>query len=135
MPRQTKVALAGTVMFAGCSRRDLSLIAAVAARLSVPASRVLARQGARSGEFCVLIEGAADVTVNGEFTKAFSAGDFFGESSMNAEVSSRATITTTAPTKLLVIVGRDFGRLLTAIPHIRIYLDAVAVRRAAALSA
>ena len=112
--------LASIPLFAGCSRRELEQIGAIADETNVPAGRTLIEQNQPAYEFFALIEGTADVRRNGRKVKGMSGGDFFGEIALITKTPRTATVTTTSPARLLVIRGRDFERVLGEAPSIAV---------------
>ena len=53
-----------------------------------------------------------DVERDGKKVAALGAGDFFGELALISKIPRTATVTTTSPIRALVVVDRDFRRLL-----------------------
>jgi CRP-like cAMP-binding protein len=116
-------------LFAGCSKRELSEVAAIADELSLPEGRTLTKEGATGHEFLVLVDGAADVRRNGRKVNTLGAGDFLGEIALVTGAPRTATVTTTAPSRMLVITARDFRTLLRKTPSIQLkVLEAIAAR-------
>jgi CRP-like cAMP-binding protein len=116
-------------LFARCSRRELTEIAAVADELNLPAGSELTREGRPGKEFFLLVEGRAEVRRQGRRLKVLGAGDFLGEIALVAEIPRTATVTTVTPAHLLLMTARDFRTLLRDIPTLqRKVLYAVATR-------
>src|SRR6476619_3365615 len=116
-------------LFAGCARIDLRKIAAVADELDFRAGKTLTRQGGPGREFFVLLDGAVEVVRDGKQINVLRGGDFFGEMALISQKPRSATITTTSPTRALVITETNFRRLLRENPAIsRKVLEAVAAR-------
>jgi CRP/FNR family cyclic AMP-dependent transcriptional regulator len=119
-------------LFSGCGKRDLGAIAGIADELHWPEGRVIAKQGEKGREFFVIVEGTADVTVDGKQVATLGAGDFFGEMALLTEERRNATVTAATPMRGLVIVDRAFARLLREDPGVQTkILTAVAARAAA----
>ena len=92
----------------------------------------MTRQGGVGREFFVLLEGTAEIDRNGETVASIGPGDFFGEIALLCDRPRTATITTTLPTRALVITEASFRRLLRDQPGIQgRVLDALASRLAA----
>jgi len=93
----------------------------------------LVSEGASGYSFFVLLEGGAVVTAAGRPSVAVcEPGDFFGEIAILGDSRRTATVTTTKPSRLLVLFGTDFRRLQEAHPAVAARLEeAVAQRRAA----
>ena len=116
-------------LFERCSKRELNEIASLADELDLPAGRPLTKEGATGSEFVVLVEGSADVRRGGRTINTLRSGDFLGEISLVTGNPRSATVTTTAPSRLLVISARDFRRLLRDSASIQTkVLEAVATR-------
>ncbi len=111
--RDKKVELLGQVpLFAGCSKKELRQIAGIADEIDLRQGKVLTRQGAPGREFFVLLEGTVDVVRDGKKINELGAGQFFGELALVSNIPRTATVTATSPIRALVIVDRDFRRLL-----------------------
>ena len=116
-------------LFSRCTKKELAALALVADELDVPAGRELTRQGEPGREFMVLVSGAADVVKNGRRVARLGSGDFLGEVALLTGGPRTATVTTTAPTTLLVLTQRAFGRVADEVPSVRAsLLAALAVR-------
>lgn len=102
----------GVPLFAQCSKAELARVAAIADELHVPEGKTLTKEGEPGLEFFVLVDGTAAVHQGKRKINEMSGGDFFGEVSVLAGTPRTATVTTTAPTRLLVITDRDLNRLL-----------------------
>ncbi len=131
--KDAKVEMIGRVpLFAECGKRDLRAIATIADELSWPQGRAIAKQGDRGREFFVIVEGSADVTIDGTKVGSLGPGDFFGEMALLADEPRAATVTPMTPMRVLVVVDRAFSKLLRDEPSIQSkILSAVAARAAA----
>jgi len=119
-------------LFGGCGKRDLQSIAGIADEITWPQGKAIAKQGEHGREFFVIVEGSADVSIDGKKVGALGPGDFFGEMSLLADKPRAATVTPMSPLRVLVIVDRAFRRLLKDDPGIQAkVLSAVAARAAA----
>lgn len=101
-------ALRQVPLFAHCTNRDLEFIASRTDELEVSAGRELVRQGRPGDTFYVLLEGQADVTVDGDRRPPLGPGDFFGEISMLDRGPATATVVTTTPARLMVMSHSQF---------------------------
>jgi CRP/FNR family cyclic AMP-dependent transcriptional regulator len=128
--KNAKVALIkGVPLFAGCSKRELDEIASIADEIELPKGRDLTREGAAGHEFLVLADGRAEVTRKGRTVNKLRSGDFLGEIALITGAPRTATVTTTAPSRMLVITARDFKSLLRRMPSLQLkVLDALAGR-------
>ena len=108
-----KVDLLATVpLFSGCSNKELRRIATLADEIDLRTGKVLTTQGAPGREFFVLLDGTVDVVRDGERISTLGPGDFFGELALVSNIPRTATVTATSPIRALVVVDRDFRRLL-----------------------
>jgi len=128
--KNAKVELISRVpLFAGCSKRELGEIASLVDEIALPAGRKLAAEGAFGHEFVVIVEGAADVKRGGRVINRLRAGYFLGEIALVTGRKRTATVTTTEPSRLLVLTAQSFRTLLRDLPGLQLkVLDAVAER-------
>jgi CRP-like cAMP-binding protein len=128
--KDAKIALIERVpLFQRCSKRELREIAGLTTELALPAGRDLTAEGVPGREFVVLVDGAADVRRGGRRIASLQSGDFLGELALVTGKPRIATVTTTAPSRLLVITADDFRRLMRDVPSIQTkILQAVASR-------
>ncbi len=106
-------------LFELCSKRELREIAGIADELSLPAGRTLASEGASGHEFMVVVKGSADVRRGKRTVNLLRSGDFLGEIALITGRKRTASVTTLEPTRVLLITGRDFKRLLRDVPSIQ----------------
>jgi CRP-like cAMP-binding protein len=122
-------------LFSKLSKTKLKEIAAIADEIDLPQGKNLTREGERGREFFVLIEGEAEVRKGERRVNTLGPGDFLGEISLITKVPRTATVTTSEPTRVLVITDRAFGQLLRDSPEIsQGVLEAVGERLASELS-
>jgi CRP-like cAMP-binding protein len=93
----------------------------------------LVSEGASGYSFYVLLDGAAEVTVAGETVAAYGPGDFFGEMAILGGGRRNATVTITAPSRLLSMFGTEFRMLQDVQPNIAAQLEETMRQRAAEL--
>ena len=116
-------------LFQRCSKRELQEVASVADEIRLPEGLALTTEGKHDRDLIVIVEGAADVRRKGRKIGTLRSGDFLGEIALVTEGPRTATVTTTAPSQLLVIGERDFRDLLRRMPSITFkVLQAVAAR-------
>jgi CRP/FNR family cyclic AMP-dependent transcriptional regulator len=128
--KNAKVELIKSVpLFGGLSKRELDEVAGIADELAIGADSELTHEGAVGHEFLVLVDGTADVRRKGRKVNTLGSGDFLGEIALITGVPRTATVTTTAPARMLVITARDFKSLLRRMPSIQLkVLEALASR-------
>ena len=101
-------ALARVPLFAGCGARDLEFVASRADEVEVPAGHELVREGHAGDTFYVLLEGRADVQVDGQPRPGLGPGEFFGEIRMLDRGPATATGVTSTPARLMVMSHAQF---------------------------
>ena len=118
-------------LFAGCSKRELGEVASLADELSFPAGKTLIEQGRAGHEFFVLVEGDVEVRAKGRKAESMGAGSFFGEMALVSSRPRNATVTTTTPSRVLVVDEQAFRRLLHSSPQIQLKILQTLADRAA----
>ena len=125
-------------LFAHCTSQQLAFIATQVEDMEFPAGKVLCSEGQSGGDFFVLLAGAADVTRGTKKITKMAAGDFFGEIALIDGGKRTATVTTTAPSRCLVLGRRQFQNVLhqnTDIAHSIMKALSLRVREAGAAKA
>jgi CRP-like cAMP-binding protein len=93
---------------------------------------VVVDEGSAGYSFFVMSEGSAVVTAGETTLRELGRGDFFGEVAILERRRRSATVTATAPTRLLVMFGWDFRSLQEAQPDIAARIEGAMQRRLAA---
>jgi len=106
-------------LFSRCSKKELGAIAATADELFLPEGSELTRQGGHGREFMVIAEGSANVEKDGRLINVLDSGDFLGEIALLSDAPRTATVTTSSPTRLLVLTDRAFDHVTSEMPSIR----------------
>ena len=125
-------------LFAGCTAKQIQFIATQVEDMDFAAGRVLCKEGQSGADFFVLLSGAADVTRKGRKIAKMSPGDFFGEIALVDGGPRTATVTTTMPSRCLVLGPRQFQNVLhqdTDIAHSVMKALSLRVREAGAAKA
>src|SRR5438034_1288627 len=99
-------------LFAHCTTKQLQFIITQVEDMDFAAGRVLCREGQSGADFFVLLSGGADVTKKGRKIAKMTAGDFFGEIALVDRGPRTATVTTTEPSRCLVLGPRQFQNVL-----------------------
>jgi CRP-like cAMP-binding protein len=116
-------------LFERCSKKELNEVASLADEIDIAPGRTLTKEGAPGREFVVIVEGAADVTRKGRKINTLRSGDFLGEIALVTGAPRTATVTTTAPSRVLVVTSQAFRSLLRDSPSIQLkVLEALASR-------
>ena len=98
-------------LFAGLSKKELKKLGRWTDEVSVRDGELLATEGQFAHEFFVIEDGFAEVTQNGEVIAELGPGDFFGEIGILETERRTASVTTTAPAKLVVMGEREFKQM------------------------
>ena len=125
--------LTGIPLFAGLSDEERTSLAEWFEVSDASAGMVLVSEGAAGYSFYVLLDGAAEVTVGGETVATFGPGDYFGEMAILGGGRRNATVTITAPSRLLSMFGTEFRMLQEVQPDIAALLEETVQERAAEL--
>ena len=126
-PEPTKAELAALPLFRSLSEPELTEVAAWFEAREVGAGVKLVGEQTTGHSFFVIRDGG--VTVDGDAIATLGSGDFFGEVALLATGRRTASVTTTKPTKLLVLFGSDFTRLRTRHPAVAAEIEAAMERR------
>ena len=73
---------------------------------------VVIRQGERGDSFYILVEGKAEVSVDGKKVADLSAGEFFGEISLLTNEPRTATVLVKQGSLVFSLQDKDFGDIL-----------------------
>lgn len=106
-------------LFSELGRRELERVEQLTDEVDLPAGQVLMRQGDVGREMYVLASGGARVERNGELLSTMTPGAFIGDISLLSEGTRTATVTLTAPSRLLVLGHREFHELMDEMPSVR----------------
>jgi len=118
--KNAKIDLVKSVpLFSQCSKKELAALASAADELDVRAEKALVREGDTGREFCIIVDGEAEVRRGGRKLRTLGDGDFFGEIALISGGPRTATVTTTKPTRLLVVTDRAFKTLLEEVPTLQ----------------
>jgi hypothetical protein len=100
-------------LFAAMSLVGVERLAQGAGTREVPAGEVVVRQGEHAAEFYVVATGEAEVSRNGREVRRLGPADAFGEIALLEPGPRTATVTVTAPTRLLVLDRDGFISAVT----------------------
>ncbi len=110
--------LAGIPLFDTLEANERAAIAPWFELEDVSPGMKLTGEGASGYSFYALRDGAATVTIDGIEVRALGPGDFFGELALLGEGRRTATVTTAAPSRVLVLFGTEFRQLQQEYPEI-----------------
>jgi len=104
--------------FSDLEDEEVQAIASSADEVTVAEGRDIVREGDFSYDVFVIVDGAARVHRDGETVAELGPGDFFGEGGVLGKGLRAASVTTTAPTRLITLNHWDIRRLRREIPHV-----------------
>ena len=116
-------------LFEDLSPRELAFVASRTDEVPVGAGRQLTKQGRPSNAFYVILEGEADVEIDGKKRDLLKKGDFFGEISMLDRGNATATVTTRTPARLMVMSHAQFRDVVKTSDPILVKVLAVMGKR------
>ncbi|HWE67669.1 MAG TPA: cyclic nucleotide-binding domain-containing protein [Acidimicrobiales bacterium] len=108
-------------IFADASRSELARVAQLLTMVTVPAGRVLVREGAGADEFIVIVEGEVEVSQGGQTIATLGRGGLVGEMALVQEPGQRRrNATVTALTDMVIYVGSllEFREILHVAPSV-----------------
>jgi CRP-like cAMP-binding protein len=103
-------------LFSACTRKELTEIGRLAERVDVPSGEALVKQGARTKEFYLLLDGKAEVVRDGATVVVLGPGQHFGELALLDPAPRNASVVMTTPGQVLCIGQREFATLLQDVP-------------------
>ena len=123
--------LTAVPLFANLDKKHLKQISSLATQIEVKAGKDLTREGEHGSEFIIVLEGEAEVKVDGQVVATRGPGDYFGEIALLANRPRTATVTAKTPMRIEVIGRREFQTLLEDNPGIATELLAATADRLA----
>ena len=125
--------LARVPLFAVLSDEQRGILAEWFEVSDASAGTALVSEGATGYSFYVLLDGAAQVIVGDETVATYGPGDYFGEMAILGDGRRNATVTVTAPSRLLSMFGTEFRMLQDVQPDIAAQLEETMRQRRAEL--
>jgi CRP-like cAMP-binding protein len=107
-------ALSRVPLFSQLSKHELEFVASRADEVQAKAGQRLTTQGRSGDSFYILLDGEADVVVDGSPRPSLKTGDFFGEISMLDRGLASATVTTRTDARLFVMSHAQFRDAIKA---------------------
>ena len=126
--------LASVPLFDSLGEEQLATLASWFHAQSSKEGTRLVGEGASGYTFFVLVDGTAEVTTEGQTVAALGPGDFFGEMAILGGGRRTATVTSTSPTRMLVMFGTEFRRLEGEYPAIAFRITEAMQARATAIA-
>src|SRR6476620_3859332 len=110
--------LAGIPLFATLEPDEQAAIAPWFELEDVSPGVKLTGEGASGYSFYVLRHGTATVTIDDIEVRTLGPGDFFGELALFGDGRRTATVTTAAPSEVLVLFGTEFRQIQQKYPEL-----------------
>jgi len=121
--------LAGFAMFADLGSPQLLSVAGLFEEAVFPEGERILRQGLTGSGFYVILEGAADVQIDGTSRGTLHRGDFFGEVSILLDEPPTADIVATTALRCIVIGPAAVKPFLLAHPAVMFRMLQAQARR------
>jgi CRP/FNR family cyclic AMP-dependent transcriptional regulator len=128
----TTTEIAALPVFSAVPRAHRIEVAQRTDRVSVPAGRILTRQGSVAHEFFVIVDGVVDVIRDGRVVARLGPGDFFGEIALVGDPHRTATVVAASNLDVAVLTRREFRTLLARFPEFASTVLSTASRRVVA---
>jgi CRP-like cAMP-binding protein len=110
--------LGHVTLFSKCSKGELKTVARHAETVRLEPGVELTRQGADGDAFYVILDGTAEVVVDGETVNELGPGDWFGELALLDGEPRTATVTSVDDLEVAVLGVRMFRTLLREFPDL-----------------
>lgn len=116
-------------LLAELETKELDEVIDISTDLTVPAGRVLIKEGANAQEMIIVIDGDLEVTRGGQHVANIGPGGFAGEMSLLTHSTHNASVTATADSRVLHIEGGAFDVLLRRVPLIAVKMLPIVASR------
>jgi CRP-like cAMP-binding protein len=121
--------IASVPLFAGLDKREIQFLGKIMDDVDVPDGKVLTREGARGGEFFIVLEGSILIQRDGKELNRLGPGDFLGEIALIDQGPRTATATAVGPARLMVLTSAAFASMLGQNPGVESKILRVLARR------
>jgi CRP/FNR family cyclic AMP-dependent transcriptional regulator len=122
-------------LFAGLNRKECRALAPRADEIDLEEGRMLVREGEWAYEFFAIEDGTVEVRRGDQLLAELGPGDFFGEMGLMADTRRNATVTATAPVKVVVMTAQAFRQTARELPGVADQIRAAVEERGRALEA
>ena len=110
--------IASVPLFAGLNRREIEFLGKLMDDVDVPDGKVLTREGARGGEFFIVLEGSVRIERGGKELNRLGPGDFLGEIALIDQGPRTATAIADGAVRLMVLTSTGFASMLSQNPGV-----------------
>jgi CRP-like cAMP-binding protein len=111
-------ALAGMALFADLTTPQLKGVAHIFDEAWFPAGERILRQGLTGSAFYVILEGEAQILVDGQQRATLGKGEFFGDVSILLGEAPVADVVAKTPLRVLALAGPQVEAFLKAHPSV-----------------
>ena len=115
-------------LFAPLAAPTIERLARSAEPFSVKAGEVVVAQGEIGDRYYLVVDGAADVSIDGSHIRRLAPGQSFGEIALLRDIPRTAAVTATADLQLLTVPRDAFLEAITGHPRSRRAADATVER-------
>ncbi|MDQ4065948.1 MAG: cyclic nucleotide-binding domain-containing protein [Actinomycetota bacterium] len=126
--------IAGFTLFADLSRAELEAAAHTFDEEWFGAGQRILRQGFSGSGFYLILEGEAQVKVDGREISKLSRGDFFGEISVLLDEPPTGDVIAITPLRCLVLARSNLAEWLLSMPPVTLRMLQAELRRLRAAS-
>ena len=110
--------LAGFTLFGDLQTPQLLGVAGAFEEVMFPSGERILRQGLTGSGFYVILDGTADVRIDGQQRATLGRGDFFGEVSILLGEPPTADIVAATPLRCIVIAGSSVESFMVGHPQV-----------------
>lgn len=114
--------LAALGVFRKCTDAEIKALGHLSTQITVGPGHELCKQGTGGHEAFVILDGEADVSIDGTTVATVSVGEFVGEMALLDGGPRVGTVTAKTSMTVLVLNRGEFTRVLETAPHIAIRL-------------
>jgi CRP/FNR family cyclic AMP-dependent transcriptional regulator len=116
-------------LLSGLDTRELDEVIDISTDISVPAARVLIKEGSSVQELIIVVDGNLEVTRDGQHVANIGPGGFAGEMALLTHSTHNATVAATVDSRVLHIEGGAFEVLLKRVPAIAVKMLPIVASR------
>ncbi|HVE75999.1 MAG TPA: cyclic nucleotide-binding domain-containing protein [Actinomycetota bacterium] len=110
--------LASLALFADLSRPQIEAVAHTCEEVSFPQGQRVLRQGFSHPDFYLIVEGEAEVRIDGVSRTKLGRGDFFGEVAVLLDEPATADVVSLTFLRCMTLPGSDLHQLLVSFPEL-----------------
>ena len=124
--------LTGLPLFASLDGRELRQVARHADEVDLPEGRALMNAGRFAYEFCVVLDGRAEVFNDDGAIAQLGPGDFVGEMGAVSRGRRSASVVSLTPMRLVVMTAADLREISRRMPSVAERIEAAIEERSRA---